>query len=138
VAKLSATQAKIVKGKVQGKTGRQIGLEVYPNAKPESSSVLVSRELNKVNVQEALQSEFEKQGITIEAIVRPIKDGLTASKTVIIGKEEDAFADEVPDHSIRLKASGMAAQFLGIGKTQAEGGIHFHQHIESQKDKYGI
>lgn len=144
---LTPKQIKIVKGKVAGKTGRDIGKELYPNASPEAQSVLVSRQVNKVNVQQALQEEFAKQGITIEAIVKPIADGLTATRTVIIrdkgalntdASDNSAFADEVPDHAIRLKSSGMAAQFLGIGRSASDVTINFITKANEQRDVYDL
>lgn len=119
--KLTVKQAKIVKGKAAGEVQRKIGLEVYPNATPASASVLVSRELKKVNVQEALAAELEKQGITLERIVKPINDALDATKAVVMGRGDDTFVDIINDHPIRLKASGMAAQFMGIGKNTDSG-----------------
>lgn len=73
---LSLRQAKIVQGKIQGKTGAAIGRDLYPNATQGSANVLVSRELNKVNVQLALQQAMEKLNLTPERILKPIDDAL--------------------------------------------------------------
>lgn len=141
--KLSPTQAKVVKAKVEAELAdipqAVAARQVFPNQTPNAASVSMSRELKKANVQEALQSALEKHNLTPDRIMGVVDDAMGAEKTVIIGNGEQAMADVIPDHSIRLKAAGMAANFMGIGKNN-EGGasIHFHQHVENQREKYGI
>lgn len=133
--KLTAKQAKFVKAKAEGKTGTAAAMEAY-GVDYKSASVIASTNLKKVSIQQALHAEFEKQGITLERIVRPISDALDATKIVTSPTEPDK---EIADHPTRLKASNMAAQFLGINKQPAvEGGIHFHQHVEGKKSEYGF
>lgn len=135
---LTTKQIKIIDAKVAGNTGRDIGKALYPNATPESASVLVSRELNKVNVQEELQKAFERHGITIDRAIKPVSDGLEATKTVIIGKDKDAMADQVPDHSVRLKASQMATQLMGLGKQDGGTTNNFIIVAQGERNDYGI
>lgn len=141
--KLTPKQAKIVKAKVEATVAdipqREWAPSLYPDANPKSAEVLVSRELNKVNVQEALQLALAKKGLTVDKLAGVVVDAMGAEKTVIIGNGEQAMADAIPDHSIRLKAAGMAAGFMGLNKN-AEGGTsyHFHQHVADQREKYGI
>lgn len=143
MAKLSPTQAKVVKAKVEAELAdlpqAVAARKVFPNQTPAAASVSMSRELKKANVQEALQSALEKYDLTPDRIIGVVNDAMDASKTVILGNGEESFADQVPDHPVRLKAAGMAAQFMGIGKN-GDGGasIHFHQHVAEQRDKYGI
>ena len=134
--KLTAKEAKLVAGIVSGKTKKQAAKDAGYAGDGAGLSVNTSKVLKRPNVQEALQAEFIKQNITLGRIVKPISDALDASKIVTSPTEPDK---EVPDHGIRLKASGMAAQFLGINKNQ-EGGasIHFHAHVAEQREKYGI
>jgi len=73
---LSIRQAKIVRGKVQGKTHQELGPIVFPNATPESARVMISKELNKITVKEALQQAMEKLNLTPERILKPIDDAL--------------------------------------------------------------
>jgi hypothetical protein len=143
--KLTIKQAKFVKAKAEGKTGVAAAQEAYPNLDYNSARVVASQNLAKLNIQEALEAEFTRQGITLEAIVKPIKDGLTASKINIVrdplGGEDSAFAEETPDHSIRLKASSMAAQFIGIGRNNNEGGtttLNFINVAKDDKGDYGL
>lgn len=138
--KLSPTEAKVVKAKIEGElTGRSqatMAKKVFPNQTPGSASVYMTTNLKKPNVQEALQVALEEHGLTADSVVGVVADGMKAEKTVVTGKDNDAFADQVPDHSIRLKAAGMASQFMGIGKTNVEGGVHFHNHTGEKKADY--
>lgn len=134
---LTIKQAKFVKAKLEGKSGTQAALEAYDTT-PKVARTIAAENMAKPNIREILQAEFAKQGITLEAIVKPIADGLKADKVVIVGKDEDAFADLQPDHSIRLKASGMAAQFMGIGKNQTEVNVNFIAHAQEQRDIYDL
>lgn len=138
--KLTPKQAKIVKAKVEATVAdipqRVWAPKLYPDANPKSAEVLVSRELNKVNVQEALNIALAEKGLTVDKLAGVVVEAMEAEKIVTSPTEPDRV---VPDHSIRLKAAGMAAQFMGVNKG-AEGGTsyHFHQHVEDQRDKYGI
>ena len=135
---LTVKQAKLVKAKAQGKTHKEAYVEAgYAPTTDNAMMVNANRVLSKPNVQEALQAEMARQGITLEKIIKPVADALEAKKIVTSPTEPDK---EVADHSIRLKASSMAQTLLGANKNQEGGGtsIHFHQHIEGQKEKYGF
>lgn len=128
--KLTTKQAKFVKAKIEGKTGTAAAMEAY-GVSYNTARSMAAENMAKPSIQEALHVEFAKQGITLEAIVKPIADGLKATK-------QNEYTGEIKeDHSIRLKSSSMAAQFMGIGKTAPiEGGIHFHNHVEEKKGDY--
>lgn len=135
---LTLKQAKFVKAKVAGKTNRGAAQEAT-GASEAVAAVQANRMLKNVNVQEAIAAEFEKQGITMAAIVKPIADGLTATKMVVMGKDsDDSFVDMTPDHSVRLKASSMAAQFMGIGKQASDITINFIGQSTEQRTVYDI
>lgn len=139
--KLTPTQAKVVKAKIKAEMNDlpllAVAQEVYPNATPDSARVMVQRELQNVTVQEQLQEAFAKLGLTAETLAATVGGGLGAYKTVAV--EGDLIETEVPDHSIRLKAAGMAAQWMGIGK-DAGGGttMNFINIAGDHKNKYGI
>lgn len=135
---LSKKQIDIVKGKVAGKSGREIGKQVYPNAKPETQSVMVSREIKKDNVQAALQEAFKKNGITLDAAIEPIGKALKATKIVIHGNKEDAFAEEVEDLDLQLKGSDRALKLMGIGQDTSGVTNNFLIISSEQKEKYGM
>lgn len=141
--RLSPTQAKVVKAKVEAELAdipqAVVARQVFPNQTPAAASVSMSRELKKANVQEALQSALAKYDLTPDRIMGVVDDAMGAEKSVAVGTGEDAIVETVADHSIRLKAAGMAAQFMGIGKN-SDGGpsIHFHNHQAEQKEKYDL
>jgi hypothetical protein len=128
--KLTVTQAKVVKAKIKAElTDTPIGKlaqEVFPNATPESARVMVHQNLQNITVQQALQEALAKYDLTTDRLANVVDEAMSATKTVIIGKDEQAFADEVPDHGIRLKAAGMAANWMGIGKGQEGGTTNFN------------
>lgn len=138
--KLSPTQAKVVKAKIKAElTDIPQGIvaqEVFPNATPASAGVLMSRELKKVNVSEALELAFHELKLTPMTLAATVANGIGAHKFAQV--EGDFIETEVPDHGIRLKAAGMAAQWMGIGKGEAMGSpsIHFHQHTADKKAQY--
>lgn len=150
---LTPTQARVVKAKTEadiaGKTITEVAPTVFPDATPESARVMMSRELQNVTVQEAIQNALADAGLTVDKLAGVVVDAMDATKTVIIrdkatSQEESdasAFADEVPDHGIRLKAAGMAAQWMGIGKG-ADGGapvnFNFINIATADKSEYGV
>lgn len=122
--KITPKQARIVRAKVKASIAdipqRVWAKDLYPDADPKSAEVLVSRELNKVNVQIALQNELAKQGITIETVVKPIKDALVAEKVHIVGNGEQAMAEIVPDHTTRIAAVKVASKWMGLENSAPE------------------
>jgi hypothetical protein len=87
---------------------------------------MVHQNLQNITVQQALQEALAKYDLTTDRLANVVDEAMSATKTVIIGKDEQAFADEVPDHGIRLKAAGMAANWMGIGKGQEGGTTNFN------------
>lgn len=67
-------------------------------------------------VQNELQRLLKKKGITLDKALKPIADGLTATKMVVHGKAEDSWVDEIPDHGIRMQASDRALKLMNITK----------------------
>lgn len=127
--KLSITERKVVKAKIKaeltGVSQAQVAREVFPNQTPGSAAVYMSTELRKPNVQQALELALAEYDLTPNRLAGVVHEAMSATKTVIVrdnsakSPEESAnsaFADEIPDHSIRLKAASMAAQWMGIGK----------------------
>ena len=116
--KLTPTQAKVVKAKIKAELNdipiSTIATEVYPNQTPESARVSMHRELQKATVQESLEQAMAKFGLTTDTLAATVGGALGAHKTLQV--EGDLIETEVPDHGIRLKAAGMAAQWMGVGK----------------------
>ena len=132
---LTVKEAKLVKGVVQGKPKYKAAVEAGYSEK--SARSIATETLKKPNIQEALQAELAKQGITLEKIIKPIKDGLEAEKVHIVGNGDQAMAEITPDHATRLKSSQMAQTILGANKNN-DGGTtnNFIQINQTQRDKY--
>jgi len=135
---LSEREALLVKGIAQGKKKQVAGIDAGYGGQPRTVSATVSQVLAKPHVREALQQEMERQGITLEKIVRPIKDGLEAEKVTIVGNGEDAMAEITPDHNIRLKSSQMAQKLIGVDIGDGGTTNNYIQVIKEQSNKYGI
>lgn len=93
--KLTAKQARLVKGVVAGKSKRQAAIDAGYSGSPETVSVTASEVLRKPNVQDALNVAFEKAGITPELAVAPIGEALRSD-----------------DLDMRLKGSDRALKFM--------------------------
>jgi hypothetical protein len=140
--KLSPTQAKVVKAKVKAEltdtSQAAVATAVYPNASPASASVMMSRELKKVNVQEALEIAMAEYGLTADTLASTVGDAMLATKpTVIEGKLVES---DIPDHGVRIRAATLAGQWMGVGKNNGEPStqLHFHSHQSGQQEKYGL
>lgn len=138
--RLTPVEAKTVKAKIKAELNDlpiiAVANEVYPNMKPESARVEVQKNLQKPTVQQALEVAMAKYGLTADTLAASVGSAMGAYKTVAV--EGDLIETEVPDHGIRLKAAGMAAQWMGIGKGDvlASPSIHFHQHSNDKQSKY--
>ena len=136
---LKVKEAKLVKAKAKGKTHKEAYVEAgYAPTTDNGMAVNTNKVLNRPHVQEALQAEMAKQGITVETIVRPVADALKADKVHIVGNGEQAMAEIVPDHTTRLNAVKIASKWMGADQ-QPEGGntnTNFIQVTNNYGDRY--
>lgn len=131
--RLSDKQRKIVKLKISGKKNKDIAKQLYPNATQKSGEVLVSQQLHRVNVQQALEEAYRKHDLTPDRLVKPISDALDAEKV------NDITGEVTTDHTTRLKAASIGLNLLGANRPQESGNNYtFIQVVNEQKDKYGI
>jgi phage terminase small subunit len=136
---LTTKQRNFIKEKASGKTGVAAAQAAY-GVDYNSARSIASQNLSKLNIQEAVQAEMAKQGITLEAIIAPVKDALSAEKVAIVGNGDQAMAEVTADHSVRLKAVSIASQFMGINKQSEKTpmSVHFHNHQEKETSEYGL
>jgi len=139
--KLTPTQAKVVKAKIKSELHdipqRVTSQEVWPNAKPETAAMMMSREIRKDNVQDAIQQALYNHGLTTDALAETVGDAMVATKLIQVGTE--FIESDKPDHSIRLKAAGMAAQWMGISKGENGGdSLTFIKVINEDKGNYAL
>ena len=117
---LTVTEAKIIKGIVAGKKRREAARAAGITGSDEVVSATTSRMLNKVNVKESLQLALAEAGVDVSGVAEVIAEGMKADKVVIVGSGDDAMADVMPDHSIRLRAGQMAAKYLGAEEKEED------------------
>lgn len=136
---LTPKEIKLVKGIAEGKTRRAAAMAAYDVKNVETASAVASEVLAKPNVQEALAAAFEKHGITIDAAIAPIGKALKATKVVIHGNGEEAFAEVVEDVELQLKGSDRVLKIMNIG--QQAGGQTVNNFLlmsSTKKDEYGF
>lgn len=134
---LTVKQKKFVKAYVEKDgNGQEAAKAVYDVRTDGIARSIASENLTKPNIKYAIEQALEKHGITMDAAIAPIADGLKAVK--YYEANDDGSATGQADHSTRLKASGMALKLMGADKGEAaqSPAVHFHQHIESKKGDY--
>lgn len=113
-----------MKQRIKGKQLKEIAAQEYPEATEESGVVMVSQQLNKPEVIEAMQSmklkALEDNGITWDHNIKVYKAAQEANKVVILGKGDDAFADVQPDHSVRVRATDSLVKLMDSIKPESE------------------
>lgn len=135
--KLTKKQAEFVKGIAEGKPGYKAVLDAYDVTDPKLAGVISSENLAKPSIREALEPIFAKHNITIDAAIAPIGKALTATKVVIHGNKEDAFAEVVEDLDMQLKGSDRALKLMGIGQDKDNPTINnFGNMIVTKGSKY--
>lgn len=136
---LTDKQRKFVKAKATGVSGTKAAMIAYDVNNERTASVIATENLAKPSIQEAVQKEMARQGIDLESIVRPITDGLKAEKVSIVGNGEQAMAEVTPDHGIRLKASKMAQDLIGVNNRDGTTvNVNFVKVVKEDKDEYGL
>lgn len=131
--KLTVKEAKLVKGIAAGKSQTQAAKDAGYSER--SAHEIASKTLKKVDVQQALHMELQKQGITLEQAVAPIKKALNAKKVVQI--EGDFYETEVDDLDMQIKGSDRALKLMGIsGKDDSGNTYNFTQVINEKGSKY--
>lgn len=81
-------------------------------------TAFISENMNK----NALIKALRKHGLTATKAIKPIVEALNASKVIIHNGDnpDDSWTEEVPDHAIRLRASQLAIELLGLKNAKPE------------------
>lgn len=117
--KLTVKQKKFVKEYVLNNgNGQEAAKAVYDVANDNVARNIASENLTKPNVKDAIEQALVKHKITIDAAIKPIADGLEATRETW-NKDGEVF--ETIDHSTRLKASGMALKLMGADQKEDKG-----------------
>lgn len=95
----------------------------------------------KLTESKAFSQIMEEAGITDIKLSEVLKDGLEATKAVVMGKESaESFVDVQPDYAIRHKYLETGLKMKGlVPKSDAiTPALHFHNHQTEQKEKYKL
>lgn len=105
---------KFIKAKLNGASNTQAALQAVPDITEASAKNIGMRLSTKVDVQAAIISTLEDHGVDYAKVLKPIAEGLEATKVIVMGKNtDDSFVDVTPDWSARLKAADMALKLMG-------------------------
>ncbi len=117
--KLTVKQKKFVKEYVKRDgNGTKAALAVYNTTSEDVARSISSENLAKPSIREEIDKALIRHEITMDAAIKPIADGLRATK------EFGENRIEIVDHSTRLKASGMALKLLGAEKQEQSSGTN--------------
>lgn len=135
--KLTVKEAKLVKAKAEGKSHIEAWDEAgySQNSSDVVKVVNTSKILSKPKVQETIAELMDAEGIGDKTLLNTLKEGLQASKTIVMGKDEDSFVDIQPDHATRHKflETGLRLRGHGLKAEQQGGTIIFNQGDVVQK-----
>lgn len=107
-------EKKFVEAKLEGKNNTQAAMIATGTKSKDVAKTVGYRLSTSVNVQQAILSELELQGVDLTQMVKPVKEALEANKIIVMGKgTDDSFVDVVPDWTARLKASDMLFKLTG-------------------------
>lgn len=133
--KLTVKQKKFVKAYVENDgNGTKAALETYDTTDEKTASVIAAENLAKPSIRDEVDKAMVKHNITIDAAVKPIADGLHATREFY--DKEGNYIESTPDHSTRLKASGMALKLLGAEQGEGKGTTIIFNQGDVVKSKY--
>jgi phage terminase small subunit len=92
----------------------------------------------KLTESDYVQALMKEVGLTDVDGFKLLKEGMSATKTIVLGGEQDSFVDIQPDFATRHKYLETFMKVRGLGKVNdvGTGGIHFHNHVEDKKQAY--
>lgn len=135
--KLTVKEQKLIKGVAAGKSQTQAAKDA--GYSPKSAHEIASKTLKKVDVQEALQQALVKHGIDLDSAIAPIGKALTATKILITGKDDQAFAEVVEDVDLQLKGSDRALKLMGVSNPESTTvNINFNQIANKDKAEFEL
>ena len=138
--KLTIKETKLAEGKARGLThiqaykeaGYSTGVSGIEATENEVARANTHKTLTKPHVKDALEKALIKHGITLDTSIAPIGKALNAVK-------QNEYTGEVTeDIPTQLKGSDRALKLMGVGQDKDGPSVHFHAHIEAQREKYGL
>ena len=95
---------------------------------------------SKLTRSEGFQTLMEEMGLSDEVFVTALKEGLNATKAIVMGtKSDESFVDVAPDFQTRHKYLETGLRLKGLASKEPSGvNINFNNFAQEQRDKYGI
>lgn len=107
-------EKRFAKAKLEGANNTQAAMIATGTTSVDVAKTQGHRLSTNVNVQQAILSELETQGVDLSQMVKPVKEALEANKIIVMGKgTDDSFVDVIPDWTARLKAADMLFKLTG-------------------------
>lgn len=130
MSKLTEKEKKLVKAYVaNGGNGTKAVFNAYKSTSPKSASAIASRKLKSPKIQNAIEKELKRQGITLGSAIAPIAKGLKAKKRGLDGRLiTDENKEPIDDIEVQLRASDRALKLL-LPKEKAD--LNFNLNIDS-------
>lgn len=104
-------------------------------------SEAMARNPQKLTESEYVQALMHEVGLTDKDGFVLLKEGMAATKTIVMGKEEDSFVDIQPDFPTRHKYLETFMKLRGLGRQVGEGGntnFNFINVSRDDKSDYGL
>ncbi len=117
--KLTIKQAKLVKGIAEGKPKIVAAVEAGYGNSPGSANSIAHETLQNPTVREALDAALERQGITLDAVIKPVGDALRH--------------DEL---EMQLKGHDRAAKLMGLNRYDNPVSVNFMQLNQGERDYF--
>lgn len=100
-------------------------------------SPAMAKNPQKFTQSQAFQQYMHEAGVTDQKLVETIKQGLDATKAVVMGQGSgESFVDIQPDHPTRHKFLETSLKIRGIGRDEGSNTYNFTQIIQDKNDKY--
>lgn len=127
---LTEKEGKFVKAYTEnGGNGTQAALKAYDTTNPRRAAVLAHDKLKSPKIQNAIEKELKKQGITISSAIAPIAKGLKAKRRGLDGKLiRDENKKPLDDLEVQLRAADRALKLL-LPKEKTD--FNFNLNIDS-------
>ena len=112
--KLTKKEGELVKAYVEnGGNGTRAALKAYETKNPRRAAALAHEKLKTPKIQNAIEKELKRQGITLGSAIAPIAKGLKAKKRGLDGRLiTDENKEPIDDIEMQLRASDRALKLL--------------------------
>ncbi len=129
---------KFVEARARGLSKTQAAFEASGATTPASAATIGGRLEKDLTIQQAVAEAMQRAGLTIDKVIAPVAEAMQANQTATF--KGTVYTSDKPDHSVRLKAAGMAQNLMGLtGNNEGSGNtFNFVQVTNVDKDQYAL